>query len=148
MGVRHPRPYGPVHVEQPALPQRPPGRPAQAAPPERLDGLERKIDGFIDEQRTVNATVVELLSSLVGKNTASDVSALRLNSWPERNRGPDHMWAGPVRSARGAARRRSPSRRLEACLPRALSSVRSAGRIASFGSTGPRSLRLRTWCTS
>ncbi|MFE7355590.1 hypothetical protein ACFU8Q_20930 [Streptomyces sp. NPDC057543] len=36
---------------------------------QRLDGLERKIDGFIDEQRTVNATMVELLSSLVGKST-------------------------------------------------------------------------------
>ncbi|MER8073645.1 hypothetical protein ABTZ59_36025 [Streptomyces sp. NPDC094034] len=34
-----------------------------------LDGLERKIDGFIDEQRTVNAIMVELLSSLVGKRT-------------------------------------------------------------------------------
>ncbi|WP_331726654.1 hypothetical protein OG592_44275 (plasmid) [Streptomyces avidinii] len=38
---------------------------------QRLDGLERKIDGFIDEQRTVNATMVELLSSLVGKSTDS-----------------------------------------------------------------------------
>ncbi|MFJ3205800.1 hypothetical protein [Streptomyces sp. NPDC086989] len=38
---------------------------------QRLDGLERKIDGFIDEQRTVHATMVELLSSLVGKNTDS-----------------------------------------------------------------------------
>ncbi|MFE9934370.1 hypothetical protein [Streptomyces sp. NPDC005533] len=36
---------------------------------QRLDGLERKIDGFIDEQRTANATMVELLSSLVGKST-------------------------------------------------------------------------------
>lgn len=36
---------------------------------QRLDGLERKIDGFIDEQRTVNATMVELLSTLVGKST-------------------------------------------------------------------------------
>ncbi|MFD5891580.1 hypothetical protein ACFWHQ_37245 [Streptomyces sp. NPDC060334] len=35
----------------------------------RLDGLERKIDGFIDEQRTVNSTLVELLSTLVGKST-------------------------------------------------------------------------------
>ncbi|MFD8023527.1 hypothetical protein ACFV6G_24280 [Streptomyces lavendulae] len=38
---------------------------------QRLDGLERKIDSFIDEQRTVNATMVELLSSLVGKTTDS-----------------------------------------------------------------------------
>ncbi|MFD0123822.1 hypothetical protein [Streptomyces virginiae] len=36
---------------------------------QRLDGLERKIDGFIDEQRTVNTTMVELLSTLVGKST-------------------------------------------------------------------------------
>ncbi|MFI5672800.1 hypothetical protein [Streptomyces sp. NPDC051704] len=36
---------------------------------QRLDGLERKIDGFIDEQRTVDAAMVELLSSLVGKST-------------------------------------------------------------------------------
>ncbi len=37
----------------------------------RLDGLEQKIDGFIDEQRTVNATMIDLLSTLVGKNTDS-----------------------------------------------------------------------------
>lgn len=36
---------------------------------QRLDSLEQKIDGFIDEQRTVNATMVKLLSSLVGRNT-------------------------------------------------------------------------------
>ncbi|MCL7382586.1 hypothetical protein [Streptomyces sp. 35G-GA-8] len=38
---------------------------------QRLDSLKREIDidGFIDEQRTVNATMVELLSSLVGKST-------------------------------------------------------------------------------
>ncbi|MGW2586359.1 hypothetical protein ACWCYZ_34480 [Streptomyces virginiae] len=36
---------------------------------QRLEGLERKIDGFIDEQRTVNTTMVELLSTLVGKST-------------------------------------------------------------------------------
>ncbi|GLV88503.1 hypothetical protein Slala03_81920 [Streptomyces lavendulae subsp. lavendulae] len=35
----------------------------------RLDGLEQKFDGFIGEQRTVNATIVELLSMLVGKST-------------------------------------------------------------------------------
>ncbi|MEU9945585.1 hypothetical protein [Streptomyces lavendulae] len=34
----------------------------------RLDGLEQKFDGFIGEQCTVNATMVELLSMLVGSN--------------------------------------------------------------------------------
>ncbi|WP_406489678.1 hypothetical protein OH736_45640 (plasmid) [Streptomyces sp. NBC_01650] len=38
---------------------------------ERLDGLEQKIDRFLSEQRSVNATLVELLSGLVGKETSS-----------------------------------------------------------------------------
>jgi hypothetical protein len=39
---------------------------------ERLEGLERKIDGFLTEQRSVNTTLVELLSGLVGKGTTTD----------------------------------------------------------------------------
>ncbi|MFD9292564.1 hypothetical protein ACFWBV_30665 [Streptomyces sp. NPDC060030] len=35
---------------------------------DRIHGLEQKIDGFLTEQRTVNTTLVELLTGLVGKN--------------------------------------------------------------------------------
>ncbi|MFD7498035.1 hypothetical protein ACFV8T_37815 [Streptomyces sp. NPDC059832] len=39
--------------------------------PGRLNGLEQKIDGFLSEQRSVNATLVELLSGLVGKDASA-----------------------------------------------------------------------------
>ncbi|MBT2401757.1 hypothetical protein [Streptomyces sp. ISL-100] len=46
---------------------------------QRMDGLEQKVDGlgqkldrFIAEQRTMNATMVQLLSGLVGKNADTD----------------------------------------------------------------------------
>ncbi|GLW19837.1 hypothetical protein Stsp01_65800 [Streptomyces sp. NBRC 13847] len=35
---------------------------------QKVDRLGEKLDGFIDEQRNINATLVELLSSLAGKN--------------------------------------------------------------------------------
>ncbi|MFE6744113.1 hypothetical protein [Streptomyces tubercidicus] len=34
---------------------------------QKVDRLGEKLDGFIAEQRRVNATLVELMSSLVGK---------------------------------------------------------------------------------
>ncbi|MFD0723876.1 hypothetical protein [Streptomyces globosus] len=34
---------------------------------DKLDSMERKIDSFIAEQRSVNATLVELLSTMAGK---------------------------------------------------------------------------------
>ncbi|MCF3143794.1 MULTISPECIES: hypothetical protein [Streptomyces] len=35
---------------------------------QKVDRLGEKLDGFIDEQRSINATLVELLSSLAGKD--------------------------------------------------------------------------------
>ncbi|MFI1621839.1 hypothetical protein ACH4VT_33505 [Streptomyces lydicus] len=35
---------------------------------QKVDRLGEKLDGFITEQRRVNATLVELLSSLAGKD--------------------------------------------------------------------------------
>ncbi|UYB39209.1 hypothetical protein SLV14_001675 [Streptomyces sp. Je 1-4] len=35
---------------------------------QKVDRLGEKLDGFITEQRRVNATLVELLSSLTGKD--------------------------------------------------------------------------------
>ncbi|WP_328541121.1 hypothetical protein [Streptomyces sp. NBC_00344] len=37
-----------------------------------MDGLSQQVDSFITEQRNVNATLVELLSGLVGKDTTQD----------------------------------------------------------------------------
>ncbi|MFI5635577.1 hypothetical protein ACIA8E_40885 [Streptomyces sp. NPDC051664] len=37
-----------------------------------VSSLGQKIDGFIIEQRSVNATLVELLSGLVGKDITKD----------------------------------------------------------------------------
>ncbi|MFD7186287.1 hypothetical protein ACFV90_40790 [Streptomyces sp. NPDC059904] len=39
---------------------------------QKVDGLGEKLDTFITEQRAANATLVQLLSNLVGKNPDSD----------------------------------------------------------------------------
>lgn len=43
-----------------------------AAMDNRLMTVEGKLDGFIDEQRTANARIIELLSSVVGRGPSAD----------------------------------------------------------------------------